>query len=183
MAALQRWIGGLAQAFGSLSAIGLLGLITVTMIEVVSRYALGAPRVWAYDVSYMLNGASVLLAGALTLKTRQHVVIDLISQFLPERGRNGLDLVFYALLLLPIFGLLLWTSWTEAWRAWQTSMLDHVSPWRPLLWPFRLALAVGLTALWLMMLSRLLEALAALFSPRHDTPADPDAALGPRQDH
>ena len=60
-----RLIERLSWVFGAVASLAVLALIGVMLIEVFARYVLGKPTVWAFDVSYMLNGAAFILACAL----------------------------------------------------------------------------------------------------------------------
>ena len=60
----ERWVVGI----GVLAALLLVPLVLATTWEVVSRYALHAPTIWAYEIGYTLTGAHFLLALAYTLR-------------------------------------------------------------------------------------------------------------------
>lgn len=150
-------IHGMSWALGGAAALALLGLIGVTLVEVVSRYVFRAPTVWAFDIAYMLNGTSFLLACALALRVNQHVAVDILSQSFPPRVRRAIEIVLFAFLVFPALAFLSWASWGEFWRSWATGEVEVVSPWRPRMWPFRLVVALGLTALTLQVLARVVE--------------------------
>jgi TRAP-type mannitol/chloroaromatic compound transport system permease small subunit len=157
MQKLARIIERLSEVCGAAAAVAALGLIVVTMIEVLSRYVLRSPTLWAYDVAYMLNGAAFILACALALHKNQHVSVDILSQFFGERLRRIIEVVVFATLVLPALGLICYSAWTQAWKAWVTGEIEQVSPWQPKIWPFQLVLATGLTALWLQVLGRVVH--------------------------
>ena len=157
IATLTRGIDALSRLFGYLAALITIVLIGVTLFEVFSRYALHAPTVWAFDVAYMMNGALVLLGSAMALKVNQHVTIDILSTTFTYRQKQVIEVLTFGLLMLPALGFITYTSWIEFWKAYVNGTLEHVSPWRPVLWPFRLVIAVGLTALWLQVLARVLQ--------------------------
>ena len=127
-------------------------LVLAMILEVFSRYVLNAPTLWAFDISYMLNGAMFILGCAYALKIDAHVRIDfLAARFKPavQRWING---AFYLFLFAPILGALTWTAGKRTWHAFVTAEVEHVSPWAPLIWPFYSALAIGLAALTLQVL-------------------------------
>ncbi|WP_323039555.1 TRAP transporter small permease subunit [Gemmobacter sp.] len=141
-------------------------MIGVILFEVTSRYVLNTPTVWAYDVSYMLNGTVIMLAGALAMKGNQHVVIDIVSQLFRQRTKTIIEVTVFSLLLLPALGFITTIAWEQSWRAFQNGIVEHVSPWRPVLWPFRLMIAIGLSVLWLQILARTLVAALGLIRTR-----------------
>lgn len=131
----------------------ILGLVFSMLFEVVARYAFNAPTIWSYDVSYMLNGSLFILGAAWTLANNNHVRIDFLSGRLPVPTQHATNLIFYVLLFLPALGLATYAAIGEAWSAAVTGKLESVSPWKPKVWPFYTALAIGLAALWLQSLA------------------------------
>lgn len=142
---------------GIAAALAAFGLIGVNIVEVGARYVLRSPTLWAYDMAYMFNGAAFVLACALTLKLNQHVSVDILSQTFSVRTQRIIEVLVFAILVLPAIGLLSYAAWGETWKAWVTGEIEQVSPWQPKIWPFRLVLAIGLTALWLQVLGRVLQ--------------------------
>lgn len=136
-------------------AAGLLGvavamavLLVLAMIyEVFARYALNAPTLWAFDISYMLNGALFILGCAYALKEEAHVRIDFLANLLAPVWQRRLNAAFYLVLLTPALGSLTWVALQRALHAFTSGEVEHVSPWAPLMWPFYGALALGLAAL------------------------------------
>lgn len=157
MNTIVRGIDRVSEICGYLGAAAILALIAVTMVEVFSRYVLHAPTIWAFDAAYMLNGSAFILACAAALKVNQHVSIDIFSQFFSLRTKRIIEAVTFALLVLPALGFVTSAAWAEFWRAFMEGTIEQVSPWRPKIWPFRLVLAIGLSALWLQVLARVLK--------------------------
>ena len=131
----------------------ILGLVAAMLYEVAARYAFNAPTIWAYDVSYMLNGALFVLAAALTLAKNNHVRIDFLSSRLSVGTQHLVNAVFYLVLFLPALGFVTRSAAIAAWSALATGELEAISPWAPMIWPFNTAVAIGLAALWLQALA------------------------------
>lgn len=127
-------------------------LVLAMMFEVFSRYVLNAPTLWAFDISYMLNGAMFILGCAYALKIDAHVRIDFLASRLKPATQRWINGAFYLFLFAPILGALTWTAGERTWHAFVTAEVEHVSPWAPLIWPFYSALALGLAALTLQVL-------------------------------
>lgn len=153
---MTRLIGRISGVCCAAAVLASFGLVIVTMFEVTSRYMFRAPTVWAFDVSYMLNGAIFVLAMAMTLRVNQHVSIDIFSKAIPERWFRVIEITVYLCLILPAMSLVTYAGWEEFWKAWVSGEVETVSPWQPKIWPFRLMLAIGLSALWLQVLARVL---------------------------
>ena len=128
-------------------------LVAAMLYEVFARYVLGSPTMWAFDVSYMLNGSLFLLASGYTLRQDAHVRIDFLSQRFPERVQATINALAYLAALLPIFATLTWIAFSKAWKAYVTGEVEAVSPWAPLVWPFYGTIAIGLLGLSLQLLA------------------------------
>ena len=88
-------------------------IIALTLMigyEVFSRYALGTPHAWVFDMSNMLYGALFMLAGAYTLAKRGHVRGDILYGFLAPRAQAGIDLVLYLAFFFPGVIALAWAG-------------------------------------------------------------------------
>ncbi len=153
-----RLVGRASDACGMVAAAACLALIGVTLFEVVARYVFRAPTAWGFDIAYMLNGTAFVMAAAMALRLNQHVSVDILSLALPPRLRRAIEVVAFAALVVPALAFLTYAAWGQFGRAWTTGEVDQVSPWRPVVWPFRLVLAIGLTALTM-------QALARVFRP------------------
>ncbi|OIN14344.1 C4-dicarboxylate ABC transporter substrate-binding protein [Oceanisphaera psychrotolerans] len=119
-------------------------LVSSILYEVVSRYVFGAPTLWSFDISYMLNGALFLLASGYSLKVEAHVRIDFLSARLALRYQQLINLFFYFFMIGPSFFFLSYVAGEKAISAWVTGEVESVSPWSPLVWPFYGAIAIGL---------------------------------------
>lgn len=76
----------------------LVPLLALTVIyEVFSRYFLGVPTIWAYDVSLFLFGYIAALSGALAQQNRAHINVDVFYLTVSKRTRALFDLFSYSL--------------------------------------------------------------------------------------
>lgn len=132
-----------------ISKAALVGLIAVTLYEVVARYVLNAPTLWSSDIGYMLNGALFLLATAYTLQSGNHIRVDFFSARFPPRVQDWINAVFFVAILVPAMTWLSWVTARRFWRAFETNELDPMSSWAPVIWPFYLVLTVGFVSLTL----------------------------------
>jgi len=73
----------------SLGRLAIAILVVAMLYEVLARYVFNAPTLWAFDISYMLNGSIFILGAAFALQQDAHVRIDFLNlnffpyQFLP----------------------------------------------------------------------------------------------------
>lgn len=154
----------LVVGIGVLAAMLLVPLVLATTWEVVSRYAFGAPTVWAYEIGYTLTGSHFLLALAYTLRQGEHIRIDVLSGRLPRRARLGIDAVVY-LLVLPILGWLVLTLWNYMSEGYARGETSGQSALNLPVWPFRLVFCIAFATLALQVLCELLKTLSGLVSP------------------
>jgi TRAP-type mannitol/chloroaromatic compound transport system permease small subunit len=140
-------------------------MVVIMMIEIAARYAFGAPTIWAYDATYMINGSLFVLAAGYTLKVGGHIRIDFLSNKLPARVRAVIEVVFCLFFLWPALGLLLYSAAGASLEAYLTGQIEPASPWRPLIWPFYLTGALGLACLLLQSVAETVRTGAKLFAP------------------
>jgi hypothetical protein len=75
---VSTWIG---QAFSWL----IVALTLLISWEVFSRYALGHPHAWAFDVMIMMYGTLFMMAGRVHAAKNGHVRGDVLYGFFPPR--------------------------------------------------------------------------------------------------
>jgi TRAP-type mannitol/chloroaromatic compound transport system permease small subunit len=141
------------------------GMMSAMLYEVVARRFFNAPTLWANDITYMSNGTIFLIGAAFTLRMNGHVRIDFLSTRLPLRFQHSINLVFHAVLMLPALYLLDRAAWQKAWRAWVRGEVEAMSAWEPLVWPFYLGIAVGLTGLLIQVAAQSIRHVAGIVDP------------------
>lgn len=151
----------------------LAGLVALNAAEVVARYLLGSPTIWAYDLATLLNGGLFMLGLAYTLRVGGHVRIDVFAAHLPTRLQRVLTAGFLLLFLLPCLALMTAVAVAETFAA-IVSGERLLSAWEPPLWPGYLAIAIGLAALLLQTLATAIRSLTQAGDPL--APSGGDAA-------
>lgn len=162
----------LSELLGITGRLTIFSLIAAMLYEVVARYVFGAPTLWAFDISYMLNGSIFLLGAAYSLRQDAHVRIDFLSQKFPLRVQQILNGLIYLLVMAPIFFAFTWVSGSKAIKALISGEVESVSPWAPLVWPFYAVIAIGL---FVFAMQFVVEALKYLSGER--SPGDTDTEL------
>jgi TRAP-type mannitol/chloroaromatic compound transport system permease small subunit len=142
--------------------VAVLAMVVTIAYDVIMRYVFRAPTVWQYDTSYMLGGSVIILGAAYVHLKRRHVRVDLIYNHLPPRARLILDVVFTLLFFFPLLTGLIIVSAGYAIHAYQVKEFSEVGFWRPLMWPFRSVIPVGLAVLWLQGLANFIRDLFML---------------------
>jgi TRAP-type mannitol/chloroaromatic compound transport system permease small subunit len=111
--------------------------------EVISRYAFGAPTSWAFEISYMLMGISLMLGLAWCTLARKHIRVDFLYDQMPAKGKASVDLAGFVCLLLPILIWVTWALYVYFLEAYKVSEVSGESAWNPIIWPFKFSFAYG----------------------------------------
>jgi TRAP-type mannitol/chloroaromatic compound transport system permease small subunit len=75
-------------------------------------------NVWL-ELQWLMFAAIFLLAAPWTLLANEHIRIDILNQRLSRRSRNWIDIIGHGLFLVPMAGLVLWTSVPFALTSWR----------------------------------------------------------------
>src|SRR5688572_6896166 len=110
MDGLIRNIERVTGSVGILASFALVPLVLATCYEVFARYLFGMPTIWAYEIGYILTGSHFLLAMAFTLKSDEHIRIDIFSGHFSQKTRAVIDLLAYAV-LLPLMCWISYALW------------------------------------------------------------------------
>jgi TRAP-type mannitol/chloroaromatic compound transport system permease small subunit len=91
-------------------------MMLVTSFEVVMRYIVKKPTIWAWDLNIQLFAAAIMLGGAYTLREDAHVRMDVLVSSLSPRARAWLDVWTFALFAMGVI-ILTWGGWEMAWMS------------------------------------------------------------------
>lgn len=151
LANLLMWIGALAM----------IAMMLHICVDVIARKTLGAPIVGTLEfVTYLYMISVVFLPLAVTQLGREHVIVEVFSQFLPARQVARLDL--FALLLAAVYiAFITWWGMQEALRATARNEVIAIVGWDVPLWPTRWIMVAGLGAMLLAVLAQILSLLRA----------------------
>lgn len=175
MTAFLKIIDGIAGVLGFVGRLVIFALILAMLYEVVARYVFGAPTLWAFDISYMLNGSIFLLGAAYALRCDVHVRIDFLSQRLSMRVQQLLNGLVFLVVMAPITTVFAWVAGKKALKAFTIGEVEAVSPWAPLVWPFYTVIAIGLVAFALQFVAEAFKLLSGRKNPG-EAPGELDAS-------
>lgn len=150
-------IDRISMGVGGIAATLVLPLGLIMTYEVLARFLLNLPTFWAYELSYMLTGAHFALGIALVTRNSEHIRIDLVYARMPEIVKKTIDFLILLFCMVP---LIFWVSWgllDYAWNAWLIGEVSGESGWNPLIWPVRLAVAVGFLLFALQLVSETIK--------------------------
>jgi TRAP-type mannitol/chloroaromatic compound transport system permease small subunit len=132
---------------GKVTSILSLVVAFIIFYEIIVREVLHSPTTWVSEATVFGCGLLYMLGGAWTLKQDGHVRVDMLYHGLSRRGKAIIDCVTYFAFLLYI-AVMIWASWQymlQSIAVRETTM----SPWNPIIWPFKIALVAALIMLLL----------------------------------
>jgi TRAP-type mannitol/chloroaromatic compound transport system permease small subunit len=138
-------------------------LVAAMVFEVVSRYFLGAPTKWAYEVSYMLMGTSFMLGIAYCMQMRRHVRVDFFYDRAGPKTKSVIDIVGYCV-LIPMVLWLCAGLWDYFYQAYRVNELSGESAWNPIIWPFKFTFVIGFVLLLMQTVVELLKSILVLLA-------------------
>ena len=162
---LIRQIEKVVTVVGIGAAMLLVPLVLATCYEVFSRYVMGEPTAWAYEIGYILTGSHFLLGLAYTLKQDLHIRIDVFTGSMSPRTRAVIDTAAYAV-MLPLLTWLAWMLGEYLVAGYVRGERSGQSALNPPVWPFRLVFTVSFALFALQVLAELLKSIARLGTPR-----------------
>jgi TRAP-type mannitol/chloroaromatic compound transport system permease small subunit len=163
---IVRTIDGLSLWSGRLFCWLVVPLVVGLTYEVFARYVFHAPTIWAYDVAYMLYGSHFMLGAAYTLYRGGHIRTDIFYQNWSVRTRGVVDALLYLFLFFPGIALFFWMGLQEALQSWDIREVSDASPWRPIIYPFKAVIPLGLGLLFIQGVSEFLKSTYAALEGR-----------------
>ena len=112
-------------------------------VRVVARYGFNAPTIWSYDVTYMLYATIFMLGAAYALHKGAHIRTDFFFERWSIKTRGIIDSVAYLVFFFPAIFTLMVVGWTEGYYAFTIGETSEQTPWRPILWPFKMVVPLA----------------------------------------
>ena len=147
---------------GQLAAWAIVILTVMICWEVFSRYALGTPHAWVFDVQIMLYGTVFMMAGAYTLAKNGHVRGDILYGFMAPRTQAFFDLVLYIVFFVPGILALAWAGYSYAGESWAINEHSSISADGPPIYPFKAIIPIAGVLLSLQGLVEILRCVVCL---------------------
>ncbi|HHE41146.1 MAG TPA: TRAP transporter small permease subunit [Dehalococcoidia bacterium] len=149
LSTIMKWIESVGTWAGKFAGWLLIALIGCIVYNVFMRYALNAPTIWAFDISYMLGGAIYLLGLAWVLKKDENVRVDIISTRFSQRTRLLIDTVLNFAMFFPFVLFVFLTSLNITIHSWKIGERASTTIFYPPLYPLRTVITIGLFLLFL----------------------------------
>ena len=163
---LVRAIDRFTDATGTVVAWLNVPLVAVVSYEVIARYVFDAPTIWSFDLTYMLYGTMFMLGSAYALHKGAHIRTDFFFERWSVRTRGLIDSIAYIVFFFPALIVFLSVTWGESWYAFRIGEVSEQTPWRPILWPYKMV--IPLTCL-LLMIQGIAETIKSVYAARTGT--------------
>src|SRR3546814_7217544 len=99
---ISRGIDGLSELVGRWVYWLILVAVLVSAGNALTRKLFNMSSNAWLELQWYLFTAVFMLAAAYTLRRNEHIRIDIVSNMLPQRARNWIDIVGHCLFLLPM---------------------------------------------------------------------------------
>lgn len=152
MELLKRFIYAvdqLSKTVGHAFAWLILVLTFGTCYEVFMRYVLNDPTSWAFDLSYILYGALLFMAGAYTLSRGGHVRGDVLYRLWRPRTQATVEVTLYFLFYFPGVIALMISGWHYGYDAFHIGEVSVNSPAGIPVWQLKMLIPFGAGLLFL----------------------------------
>jgi TRAP-type mannitol/chloroaromatic compound transport system permease small subunit len=126
------------------------------------------------ELQWYLFGAVFMLASPYTLQRNEHIRIDILSNMLPARGRNWIDVIGHVFFLLPLTIVMIWRMVPWVIEGIQSGEIS-ASAGGLIIWPARFILLVGFLLLFFQAISELIKRIAVMRGIIPDPHARQDA--------
>lgn len=123
--------------------------------EVIMRYVFNMPTIWVHEAAFLLLGMQYLMAGGFALLHGAHVRVDVVYNYLPERGRVGMD-IFTSMFFFTFVLAMTITSWIYFEYALQLGETT-METWGIQHWPVKGVMFLGSLLLLLAGISKLIK--------------------------
>ena len=138
-------------------------LVAAVAYEVFARYAFNAPTIWSFDVTYMLYGTIFMLGAAYALHKGAHIRTDFFFEKWSIRTKGIIDSTAYIVFFFPSIFTFLIVSGAEGWYAFEINETSEQTPWRPILWPFKMVVPL---ACLLLLIQGVSETIKSVYAAR-----------------
>ena len=124
----------ISTVLGQATAWLTLFMVVITFVVVVMRYVFDAGLIWVQESVVWMHAMVFMLGSAYTLKSEEHVRVDVFYRTMGERRRAWVDLVGILIFLLPLCLFLAWKSFDFVTQSWSLKEASRESGGLP--YPF-----------------------------------------------
>jgi TRAP-type mannitol/chloroaromatic compound transport system permease small subunit len=138
-------------------------LVLAVSYEVIARYFFNSPTTWAFDATYMLYGTLFMLGAAYALLKGAHIRTDFFFERWSVRTKGMIDAIAYVVFFFPSLLVFFYIGAQEGWYAFEIMETSEQTPWRPILWPFKMMVPL---AILLLLIQGVSETIKSVYAAR-----------------
>lgn len=158
---LSRFIDAMSERVGKSAMWLLLFAVLISTVNAIVRKAFNYSSNGFLEIQWYLFAGAFLLGASYTLLHNEHVRIDVVSGKLTKRTQTWIEVFGTLFFLLPLCGMILWTSIPWALNAFASQEVS-VNAGGLYIWPAKFLVPIGFALLTLQGFSELIKRLAFL---------------------
>ncbi|BHH85809.1 TRAP transporter small permease subunit [Desulforhopalus sp. 52FAK] len=148
---------------GELTSMLILPLLGVVIYEVIMRYGFNAPTTWGFEATAFLYGMHYMFGISYTDVKKGHVQVDIFSSLAPVKVQAALRAITTVVLFMPV--MICMTVSASKFAISSVEGLERNSTsWAPIIYPFKIVMALCFAMLLLQGISNLIKDLQVLFN-------------------
>jgi TRAP-type mannitol/chloroaromatic compound transport system permease small subunit len=159
------WIDHIIEKVGEwglvLSGILILLMGFCSTYAVSRRYIFHNPESYSYEISIMFLTACVVLAVAGLQRSKRHLRVDFVSNYLPQKWQIVLMDILGPILALVFVGIIVWKSWDAAVYSMSIGERSQAM-WEEPIYPIRFVIPVCMFWLCLVLIAQFVKGVKEL---------------------
>jgi len=155
-----RWVDAFNYRVGRVMMYGIFVLMAILMWSTLSKQLFVVPAFWTLEVAQFVLVAYYLVGGAYSIQLGSNVRMDLFYGNWSDRRKSWVD-SFTVLFLIFYLGVLLYGGIDSTLYALQYNERSP-SLWRPVMWPVKTIMCIGILLMLLQAISELIKDIARL---------------------
>lgn len=113
------------------------------------------------ELQWVLFGIVFLLCASWTLLDNEHIRIDIVSNLMPKRARDTIDVIGHVFFLMPLCVVMIVTGGPFFWRSFELNEQSGNAGGLPQ-WPAKSLIIIGFTLLLIQGISELIKRIAVM---------------------
>ena len=162
---ISNTIDTFTTRLGEATSMLIIPLLVVVIYEVVMRYGFNAPTTWGFEATAFLYGMHYMFGISYTDVRKQHVQVDIFSSMAPRKVRAAISALTTLVFFMPV--MVCMTIWSTKFAITSVQGLERNSTsWAPIIYPFKIIMALCFFFLLLQGISNLIKELQVLFNTK-----------------
>lgn len=161
-AKISKMIDTFTTKQGEITSMLIIPLLVVVVYEVIMRYGFNAPTTWGFEVTAFIYGMHYMFGISYTDVKNGHVRVDIFTALAPKKVQAAISALTTLILFLPVMTCM--TIWSAKFAMYSIEGLErNPTSWAPIIYPYKIVMALCFGFLLLQGVSNLLKDLQVLF--------------------